>query len=402
MESTNPHNQEFAYAPSAILSVFNNAISVTETKKIILVKGVYAQGNGTKYNGYYYDLLKDESSDATITLIVPELIRNRLSNNKTLSFWGYITRRVVAKGGRIEIQINLSELLEQTHNKYNDEEIKALELLKAKAENGYHDVTTFIKQRVITGQRITINILIGKTAIIDQDIFHQLKDTIAIYNINFIRINISSETEIINSIRLYNKDEVDILCVARGGGENIDVFDKPDIAQACIGLSPIVVTAIGHATDTTLLDKIADKSFNTPTAFGQHLNDLYNDTIEELQNSKAKLVDDITKSLKANYDKQVLNLREQLAASEKQQQQLVQELKSLNEKEKLLLHQNIKSANEQSREKDILLSSYKKQIESLQTQLSRIPAPQPVSEFNWGYAALIIIAAFIIGMATCN
>ena len=71
-------------------------------------------------------------------------------------------------------------------------------------------------------------------------------------------------------------------------------------------------------------------------------------------------------------------------------------------KEKVLLHQNIKSANEQSREKDILLSNYKKQIESLQTQLSRVPAPQPASDFNWGYAALIIIAAFIIGMATCN
>jgi exodeoxyribonuclease VII large subunit len=46
----------------------------------------------------------------------------------------------------------------------------------------------------------------------------------------------------------------------------------------------------------------------TPTALGQYLNTLYNETIAELEHSEAKLVATITEQLKANYAKQVENL----------------------------------------------------------------------------------------------
>jgi hypothetical protein len=51
--------------------------------------------------------------------------------------------------------------------------------------------------------------------------------------------------------------------------------------------------------------KVADKAFITSTALGQYLNDIYNETHEQLQNSKAKLIDDISRQFKANYDKQI-------------------------------------------------------------------------------------------------
>ncbi len=68
------------------------------------------------------------------------------------------------------------------------------------------------------------------------------------------------------------------------------------------------VTAIGHKEDISLLQKVADKAFITPTALGQHLRELYNNTIEELQNSKAHLVKQVTVQLETNYKKQIENL----------------------------------------------------------------------------------------------
>ena len=61
---------------------------------------------------------------------------------------------------------------------------------------------------------------------------------------------------------------------------------------------------------------VADKAFITPTALGQYLNDIYNETHEQLQNSKAKLIDDISRQFKANYDKQIQTLSEKLKATE--------------------------------------------------------------------------------------
>jgi len=53
------------------------------------------------------------------------------------------------------------------------------------------------------------------------------------------------------------------------------------------------LTAIGHKDDESLIDKIADKSFSTPTALGQYLNDIYNTTVEEFTESKAKIVKEL-------------------------------------------------------------------------------------------------------------
>ena len=78
------------------------------------------------------------------------------------------------------------------------------------------------------------------------------------------------------------------------------------------------MTALGHKVNTPLLERIADKKFITPTAFGQYLKEIYNTTIEELAQSKAKLVDDVTKQLKTVYDKELQNLNDKLL----QEQQL--------------------------------------------------------------------------------
>src|SRR5688572_15562383 len=106
--------EEIFYSPSSILNLFNNSLNINQAKKIIPIKGIYIAGKGVNYNGYYYDLLKDESSDANLSLLVPALLRNELSTNKTIDFQGYITKRVVNSGGRIEIQVNITKLITQT------------------------------------------------------------------------------------------------------------------------------------------------------------------------------------------------------------------------------------------------------------------------------------------------
>jgi hypothetical protein len=77
-----------------------------------------------------------------------------------------------------------------------------------------------------------------------------------------------------------------------------------------------------------LLQKVADKAFITPTAFGQHLNDFYNNTIAERSQSKAGMIEAATKQLKPLYEKQLENLKVEFSNREiqyKNQQQLLEE-----------------------------------------------------------------------------
>ena len=61
------------------------------------------------------------------------------------------------------------------------------------------------EQPIINEEPITINILIGKGGIIDEDIKHQLREAIGFYKLFFTRINLSSEREIIESLHYYQR-----------------------------------------------------------------------------------------------------------------------------------------------------------------------------------------------------
>ncbi len=113
---------------------------------------------------------------------------------------------------------------------YAEAQIKSFEILKRKAESGHKDVDGFIKSKIINEEPIAVIIIIGKAGIIDNDIKHQLQEAIDFYKFHFVRINLTSEKEIIESL-VYYAEKCDILAVLRGRGENLEVFDSPEITE---------------------------------------------------------------------------------------------------------------------------------------------------------------------------
>jgi exonuclease VII large subunit len=409
---------EMIYSPSAVLNLFNNAISVSQVKKLIQLKGIFQLGKGHNYSGYYYDSLRDESSDAQLIIVVPALIRNGLEAGKTITVNGYITRKVVNNASRIDLQLTITEVVAQTHNKYSEDELLAIEILQSKASKGYRDVHSWIKERIINERPFKIAVIIGRTAIVDNDIKHQLRESIGFYTLDFHRVSLSSEIEIVMNLSALEKQGYDIIAISRGGGENLEIFNKPSLVRHFIKLQALFVTAIGHKDDVTLSQKVADKAFITPSEFGQFLNDTYNHTTEEIQHSKAKLVEAVTAQLKANYQKQIENLNSQLKAQEqlktksiediqkvsqekvialeqevtlakKNYQEHVQESQKLHEQRSRLLQQQVEAANKESKSKDVMIASYKQKVDNLKGKGS----------VNWIAVIIAVAIGVIIGMA---
>ena len=333
------------FSPSSIVAIFNAATTTREEKRIIQVRGIFKKSGASNYGGNYYNRLKDEASDNTISLITSAIIHNKLEDNKTIEFTAFITRRT-DKQGRIELIINFIELLSQRINKFSEEETKKIILINQKVTEGFKDLDAHIKKAIYNKRTISIKIIMGKAGIIDADIKQGIEAAIALYEIEYHRISLSSPTEIINKIYDLDVPGTDLICIARGGGDNLIMFENLDICTSILQRSTIIASAIGHASDVSLFEKLSDKKFITPTQFGNYLKEIYNTTIEELENSKASLAKDISTQLTANYNQQITNIKEQLLATKEQNKKIIADTQQNHQQQLHTLQEKLKSFEE--------------------------------------------------------
>ncbi|QDX93558.1 exodeoxyribonuclease VII large subunit [Brevibacillus laterosporus] len=79
---------------------------------------------------------------------------------------------------------------------------------------------------------------------------------------------IEAPASIIRAIRNMNQHQVDVLIVGRGGGsiEELWAFNEEAVARAIVSSQVPVISAVGHETDFTIADFVADIRAATPTA----------------------------------------------------------------------------------------------------------------------------------------
>ncbi len=119
-----------------------------------------------------------------------------------------------------------------------------------------------------------IGVITSKTGSVIEDIKHRINDRFPLHLVVYNAAMQGNKVidDVISGIKYFNNlhdnQKPDIIIIARGGGsfEDLLPFNDEQIVRAVFDSQIAIISAIGHETDITLIDYVADVRAPTPTA----------------------------------------------------------------------------------------------------------------------------------------
>lgn len=213
-----------------------------------------------------------------------------------------------------------------------------LEQRKAKLrEEGLFDEAA---KRPLPTMPHTIGVITSGTGAALQDILQILRRRCPIVQVLVFPVLVQGEqapASICRAFRAAQKENCDVIILGRGGGssEDLQAFNEESVAYAIYDSTIPVISAVGHETDITIADAVADRRAPTPSAAAelavpdiQHLAERISIAQRQLRNTySARLQGELRRLEQLTNRMRLLSPEARIAMQEQKRVQLTERLR---------------------------------------------------------------------------
>ncbi len=235
------------------------------------------------HSGHFYFSLKDK--DARISCVMfrskSSAVLFKPKNGDKVVIMGYVD--VFESAGTIQIYVERMNLdgLGDLHIQY--EKLKKLYL-----DKGYFDAS---HKKVLPQYPRRIGVITGADSAAYADISRSLKERWPMAQQVDLLAYVQGEKAVESLVSRIHEAQtlnLDAIILARGGGsiEDLWAFNEERVIEAVFNSSTVIVSGVGHESDTTLVDFVSDYRAATPTAAAVSLTPDVKDVLLSLRNYK--------------------------------------------------------------------------------------------------------------------
>ncbi len=250
------------YTVTQVNKYIKNMFTQDFLLKALVVKG---EVSNCKYHtsGHIYFTLKDAGGAISCVMFKADTLRGlnfRMTEGQQVKVFGTVT--VYERDGKYQLYAKSIELdgAGALYEKY-EELKKRLQESGMFAEEYKQPIPKYIK---------TLGVITAPTGAAVRDIINvsaMRNPHIHIILYPAIVQGDKAAESIVRGIQTLSGAQVDVIIVGRGGGsiEDLWAFNEEIVAQAIFDCPIPIISSIGHETDTTIADFVADKRASTPS-----------------------------------------------------------------------------------------------------------------------------------------
>ncbi len=236
-------------------------------KQDFLLNSVSVKGeiSNCKYHtsGHIYFTLKDADAALSVIMFASQAAKLSFKLKDGMS---------VVVSGRVDV-FDAAGKYQLYANTVQQEGIGELYQKYEQLKQYYEDMGYFAKEykRPLPAFTRKLGVVTSKTGAAVQDIMNISRRRNPYIQIVLYPAYVQGEhakQSVVNGIAKLDKLGLDCIIVGRGGGsiEDLWAFNEPEVVEAVFNASTPIISAVGHETDFTLTDFVADMRAPTPSA----------------------------------------------------------------------------------------------------------------------------------------